>query len=88
MYDANAEYAEVIGGGSQAATPGTPTGRVRAIIQPKGKKAADSNAAPASPAKPAEPTPAKPASSSANEVPPPAKSMRFSRSLEVGNQPK
>lgn len=34
-YDANAEYAEVIGGGSQAATPATPTGRVRAIIQPK-----------------------------------------------------
>ena len=34
MYDANAEYAEVIGGG-QAATPGTPKGRVRAVIQPK-----------------------------------------------------
>lgn len=38
MYDANAEYAEVIGGGSQAATPGTPSGRVRATIQPKNKK--------------------------------------------------
>jgi lipopolysaccharide export system protein LptA len=35
MYDANAEYAEVIGGGAQAATPATPTGRVRAVIQPK-----------------------------------------------------
>lgn len=53
MYDANAEYAEVIGGGSQAGTPGGTGGRVRAIIQPKGKKAI----APASPApaKPAEP---------------------------------
>lgn len=88
MYDANAEYAEVIGGGSQAATPGTPTGRVRAIIQPKGKKATDSNAAPASPAKPVEPAPAKLSPSSGNEVPPPVKSMRFSRSLEVGTQPK
>lgn len=88
MYDANAEYAEVIGGGSQAATPGTPTGRVRAIIQPKGKKASDSNNAAASPAKPAEPAPVKPGSSSANEVPPPVKSMRFSRTLEVGSQPK
>ena len=41
MYDANAEYAEVIGGGSQAATSATPSGRVRAIIQPKKKPAAD-----------------------------------------------
>ena len=39
MYDANSEYAEVIGGGSQAATAGTPTGRVRAVIQPKKKPA-------------------------------------------------
>ena len=38
-YDANTEYAEVIGGGPQSATPGTPSGRVRAIIQPKNKKA-------------------------------------------------
>ena len=38
MYDVNAEYAEVLGGGPQAATPGTPSGRVRAIIQPKSKK--------------------------------------------------
>lgn len=37
MYDANAEYAEVIGGGSQAATPEIPKGRVRAVIQPKKK---------------------------------------------------
>lgn len=37
MYDANAEYSEVIGGGSKSATPATPTGRVKAIIQPKNK---------------------------------------------------
>jgi len=38
-YDANAEYAEVIGGGQQAATPDTPGGRVKAVIQPKKKTA-------------------------------------------------
>ncbi len=48
MYDANAEYAEVIGGGPQAATPDTPRGRVRAVIQPKKKTVtpADGRAAP------------------------------------------
>jgi lipopolysaccharide export system protein LptA len=39
MYDANAEYSEVIGGGPKSATPATPTGRVKAIIQPKNKSA-------------------------------------------------
>jgi lipopolysaccharide export system protein LptA len=47
MYDANAEYAEVIGGGSQAATPATPQGRVRAIIQPKKPAGNDTPPAPA-----------------------------------------
>jgi lipopolysaccharide export system protein LptA len=50
MYDANAEYAEVIGGGAQAATPATPTGRVRAVIQPKSKPAAPSAPAKKEPA--------------------------------------
>lgn len=81
MYDANAEYAEVIGGGSQAATPGTPSGRVRAIIQPKGKKTT------VQPAAPAKPDAAKPANSSTNDASP-VKSMRFSRSIEVGSEPK
>lgn len=45
MYDAAAEYSEVIGGGSQAATPATPGGRVRAIIQPKKKPGAEPPAA-------------------------------------------
>lgn len=44
MYDANAEYAEVIGGGPKSATSGVPSGRVRAIIQPKNKQAKDSGA--------------------------------------------
>jgi lipopolysaccharide export system protein LptA len=39
MYDANAEYSEVIGGGPKSATSATPTGRVKAIIQPKNKSA-------------------------------------------------
>lgn len=43
MYDANAEYAEVIGGG-QAATPDAPKGRVRAVIQPKKKTVAPAEA--------------------------------------------
>lgn len=38
MYDANSEYAEVIGG-PQTATPANPKGRVHAIIQPKSKTA-------------------------------------------------
>jgi len=38
MYDANAEYAEALGGDSQTASSGaTPSGRVRAVIQPKKK---------------------------------------------------
>lgn len=41
MYDANAEYSEVIGGGPKSATAATPTGRVKAIIQPKNKPAAE-----------------------------------------------
>lgn len=89
MYDANAEYAEVIGGGSSAATPGTPSGRVRAIIQPKNKKTPATNTGPANtaPTKPAEPvSPAKPDSSSANESVPAVKNMRFSRSLDVSTQ--
>src|SRR3990167_9167777 len=49
MYDANAEYAEVIGG-PQAATETNPKGRVRAVIQPKStRKPATKPAADASP---------------------------------------
>ena len=95
MYDANAEYAEVIGGGSQSATSGTPNGRVRAIIQPKNKKAGNPTPPTGNPAptdkKPTDngaKTPA-PASTtpSSNNVPP-VKNMRFSRSLEVSGENK
>ncbi len=41
-YDANAEYAEVIGG-PKSASGGSSSGRVRAIIQPKNKPAANPN---------------------------------------------
>lgn len=37
MYDASAEYAEVIGGGKPAEGAAAPGGRVRAVIQPKKK---------------------------------------------------
>jgi len=85
MYDANAEYAEVIGGGPQSATPATPSGRVRAIIQPKNKKVPVTPA----PTKPAEPAGAvKPNPATSNEGAPVPKNMRFSRSLEVSSQPK
>src|SRR6185503_6912524 len=39
-YDVASEFFRVIGGGKKAATPGNPEGRVRAVIQPKGKEPA------------------------------------------------
>lgn len=81
MYDANAEYAEVIGGGSKTETPGGTGGRVRAIIQPKGKKLSPV------PEKATEPA-AKASPASNSESVAPVKSMRFSRTLDVSSQPK
>jgi lipopolysaccharide export system protein LptA len=84
MYDANAEYAEVIGGGPQ----GTSGGRVRAIIQPKGKQpAVPLNPAPAKSSQ----TPAKTSSMTINpaddaETALPVKNMRLSRNLAVSPQ--
>lgn len=89
MYDASAEYAEVIGGGSKAGTPASPSGRVRAIIQPKNKKAPAPDSKPATENKPvvndkvSDNQAGQPANSAA-----PAKNMRFSRSLEVSPDPK
>jgi lipopolysaccharide export system protein LptA len=80
MYDANAEYAEVIGGGSKAeAAPGTPTGRVRAIIQPKNKTTSDPNTS----KKPRANSPSSKAPA-VNDTPL-VKDSRFSRSLNLGN---
>lgn len=94
MYDASAEYAEVIGGGANSATPATPSGRVRAIIQPKNKKgAAPAKTAPA----PAPASEVKPDTSSKSSMPSPnttansdtaVKNMRFSRSLQVNPEAK
>ena len=75
MYDANAEYAEVIGGSSQNGTAGT--GRVRAVIQPKNKKAPAEIKPVAPPSKPA------PSSSNGSGTIPTVKDSRFSRTLEV-----
>lgn len=66
-YDANAEYAEVIGGAKTDGTPGS--GRVKAIIQPKNKPASKSEA-PASDA----PTAAAPSVT---------KNLRFTNKLEL-----
>jgi lipopolysaccharide export system protein LptA len=43
MYDANAEYAEVIGGGKQAGASDGSKGRVHAVIQSKKKPAGDAS---------------------------------------------
>jgi lipopolysaccharide export system protein LptA len=51
-YEATTEFFRVVGGGKQAATPGNPEGRVRAVIQPKGKDKPTA-AAPQLPLKPA-----------------------------------
>ena len=37
-YDSQTEFYQVIGGGPKAATPNNPDGRVRAVMQPKGKE--------------------------------------------------
>lgn len=73
-YDANAEFAEVIGGAKSesggTSGNGIPSGRVKAIIQPKNKPAAS--------------TDNKPDSSSNNNPPPRVdKTLRFSNKLEA-----
>ena len=69
-YDANAEYAEVIGGTKTDGTPGS--GRVKAIIQPKNKPAAPKSEAPQSN------TP-----NTAGAAPSVTKNLRFSNKLEL-----
>lgn len=78
MYDANAEYAEVLGG---AITPGTPSGRVRAIIQPKSKKSPAPKPAPAEPANPINPAP-----ETSSDAIPAAKDVRLSHNLDISAQ--
>ncbi len=69
-YDANAEYAEVIGGTKTDGSPGS--GRVKAIIQPKNK-----------PAQPKSEVPQSNAPSSASAAPSVTKNLRFSNKLEL-----
>jgi lipopolysaccharide export system protein LptA len=70
-YDANAEYAEVIGG-TKSADGTTTNGRVHAVIQPKNKKTAD----PVIDSK-------KPSNSPSSGNPVPVKDARLSRTIEV-----
>jgi lipopolysaccharide export system protein LptA len=70
-YDANAEYAEVIGG-TKSADGLTTNGRVHAVIQPKNKKTAD----PAIDNK-------KPSNSPSSGNPVPVKDARLSRTIEL-----
>ena len=72
-YDANAEYAEVIGGSKSESNPGS--GRVKAIIQPKNK--------PAVVPRPASPQSEAPAST----APSVTKNLRFSNRLENTEKP-
>ncbi len=74
-YDANAEYAEVIGGAKSESS--TSSGRVKAIIQPKNKPAAPKPESPKSEA----PQPAAP--NTANNMPSANKVLRFTNNLEL-----
>jgi lipopolysaccharide export system protein LptA len=82
-YDANAEYAEVIGG-TKSADGVTSSGRVRAVIQPKNKKATEPVIE--------IPKPNNNSNSSSGNTPTnitaPVKDSRFSRSLGLGSDQK
>ncbi len=71
-YDANAEYAEVIGGAKSESNPGS--GRVKAIIQPKNKPAQPANSSSSEKPANAEPLVAAPAVN---------KALRSSSKLEL-----
>ena len=78
-YDANAEYAEVIGG-TKSADGVTSSGRVRAVIQPKNKKTTTPVIEDSKP------------NNNPNNTPitntAPVKDSRFSRSLQLSTDPK
>ena len=82
-YDANAEYAEVIGG-AKSENGGTSSGRVKAIIQPKNKQAQPKDV-PSSQA----PQPIAPESGASGTANTPAvsKTLRFSNKLGTTNNP-
>lgn len=72
-YDANTEYAEVIGGTKSADGVTTGSGRVHAIIQPKNKKATD----------PATEAPKNTGSGGGSSSISPLKDTRFSRTISL-----
>jgi lipopolysaccharide export system protein LptA len=74
-YDANAEYAEVIGGVKSESGGGT-SGRVKAIIQPKNKQAPKSES-------PQPETPAATGPAAADAAPSVSKALRFTNKLEL-----
>jgi len=82
MYDANAEYAEVIGGG-KSSEKGSSSGRVHAIIQPKNKKAIEPGTT-----KPAVDNTNPAATPAVSNDPLPVKEMRSNKNLELGTEPK
>lgn len=74
-YDANAEYAEVIGG-AKSENGGTSSGRVKAIIQPKNKQVQPKES-------PQSEAPQSEAPSNASTAPAATKILRFSNKLEL-----
>ncbi len=72
-YDANAEYAEVLGG-TKSESGGPSSGRVKAIIQPKNKQVLPNSQPPSSEA---------PASAPLAAAPAVTKTLRFSNKLEL-----
>ncbi len=79
-YDANSEYAEVLGG-TKSTDGGTSSGRVRAIIQPKSKKTTEPVI---EISKPNNSSNNNPSNTPTNNVAP-VKDSRFSRSLGLGS---
>lgn len=80
-YDANAEYAEVIGG-VKSETGGTSTGRVKATIQPKNKPISPKNDAPKIEPKSDGSQPQAPESPSSSAVSSNSKTLRLTNKLE------
>ncbi len=86
-YDANTEYAEVIGG--TKTNDGSSSGRVRAVIQPKNKKPSKPTTENVKPSANKLETPNSiNADNSLLVIPAPVKDSRFSRSLEPSNDSK
>ena len=80
-YDANAEYAEVLGG-VKSESGGSSSGRVKAIIQPKNKQLLPKPQAPSSQA----PKPQAPSSEAPTNAAPLAATPAVSKTLRLSNK--